>query len=204
MAAFMRRFAQFLGAEDGIVNAADTATAANTAATAATAQTADDAAMLAGAGPEAYTNPVFGVSLARDFSRTGVLAAGVTAEIVSINFDSPTAGYIALDYYASFQRQAADTALIVKVAVDDTSCATSIDASSAYTAVDLVNDFDTAAGTLVLETTAGTHTYTLCGGYRDADAAVVTAAIDGTFSTGESALVPLMVGAEESDGSDFD
>jgi hypothetical protein len=48
MSAFMRRFAAFLGAEDGIVDAADSATTADSATAADSATTADDADMLDG------------------------------------------------------------------------------------------------------------------------------------------------------------
>jgi hypothetical protein len=170
MSAFMQRFAAFLGAEDGTVDEAD------------------NAQMLAGAAPSAYTNEVFGKSLERDFVRSGLLGVGTTATITTVDYTAPADGYVSLDYYASFLYLATDTALIIKVSVDP-SCSPDIDESSSYTTVDSVNRFGNAAGSIILPVSAGANTFALCGAYESGDANIVDAAINGTFSTTGTATV---------------
>jgi hypothetical protein len=150
MAAFMRRFAQYLGAEDGTPALADHAT------------TADNAAQLGGQDPAAYDTFVVADS-AEDL---GVMTA-VTA-VASTTFSASTASAAAINGTASFRLNDGTLADVMLWAqLDDSSCDPDDRISGAFAVATvapdgtepLLNSAAFAAGTSL---SAGTHTLTLC------------------------------------------
>jgi hypothetical protein len=154
MAAFMRRFSQYLGAEDGTPALADHAT---------TAGNANDAAQLGGQDPAAYDTFVVADSAEGLGDVTGVTA------VASTTFSASTASAAVINGTASFSINAGPFAdVTIWAQLDDTTCDDPGDAipgatGSATVAPDgtepVQNTAAFAAGTSL---SAGTHTLTLC------------------------------------------
>ena len=188
MSAFMRRLAENQVVDAATALTADSAAHADHATAADSATMADDSALLEGEPTLAYTNEVFGKNLERDFGRNGLLGASATALITSVDFTAPADGFVSVDYYASFNYIATDTALIIKLGLDPT-CAVEFDESSSYTALDSTSQFANASGSITLPVTAGTNSFALCGAYETGDVDIVDAGISGIFSTVGTATV---------------
>ncbi len=148
------------------------------AATATMASTATNATLLAGKGPNSYSNPVFG-------SASTVVGPGYFDAIpmVTVTFTAPANGYVALSYFASVAYWTTDTAAAIGVGEDDPTC---LNADFwAYTSVSAApgSDYGTAAGSVVLPVATGTHTYYLCGARDYGDVDLLSANLQGVFST---------------------
>ncbi|HDL41867.1 MAG TPA: hypothetical protein ENG98_02495 [Actinobacteria bacterium] len=140
MAAFMRRFAAYIDAEDG------------------TPAQADNADLLDGRDATDLLNGVAGTN-AGDDTLKNVGINDATNTIQSIAITAPADGFLVVNAFTSW-RDPIDTYLSVQI--DDTTCNNSAKPSVMFFATG--DDQATVAGTAMVEVTAGAHTITLCAG----------------------------------------
>lgn len=112
MAAFMRRFAQYLDAEDGTPALADNATTADSA------TTADDAEMVDGYNANSLNRVAFDVDQIGSPVSIGGIADAET--VLSVEITAPTGGYITVDGQIGLTRDAGVAGgAVCSVSVDD-------------------------------------------------------------------------------------
>ena len=152
MSAFMRRFAAFLGAEDGVVSEAD------------------DAGTLDGAAPTAYQTVVSGQAFDWNGKGTIELAAGVATTIVETTIAAPADGYLMITNTAALTSKAPGWITGTWVQLDDTVCAGTstvpvdhVPGTLVYTSAEDTDDENAHAGSAVVAVSAGDHTVTYCG-----------------------------------------
>lgn len=104
MAAFMRRFAAFLGAEDGIVNEADTAATAVSATTADSATTAGDADTVDGY----EANELVRVAGTNDSAQVDDWDGSAALTTVT-TIEAPTDGFLLITFNANLAQDASET-----------------------------------------------------------------------------------------------
>ncbi len=183
MAAFLRRFAAYIGAEDGTPAQADNATTADSA------TTADDADMLGGLAPDAYDTFIVSESTSPFLDLSGGATEVLTTTV------SPTAAsnaavnaVIGLSYNGGADGIADISAW---VEVDNTTCDTTGAASPFYVATVADGGLEPLLATLSIaggtELAAGSHTLTVCA--QGGTAAAETVGINVVVSPSAASVV---------------
>jgi hypothetical protein len=186
MAAFMRRLAQYIDAEDGTPAQADNAT---------TADSAGDADALAGAGPESYQTIV--QADACSFADCVATVAFDIASHASVTIDAPADGVMQITGSVSaFGDTAGNNVMQIWTAInrtDNSGCGTWFfapgQAAAGSFAIEDVNTSDAAAlpSVAAINVPAGTHTVHLCAiGADDID--VENASLTVQWTQGGSGL----------------
>jgi hypothetical protein len=206
MAAFMKRFAQYLGAEDGTPAQADHATTADSA------TSADDASMLAGASPTAYQTLIWGVACDTDCEG----APASATEQLRITVSPPSSGTLLVSMATDLQDPAGIARGLRGWITLDSACQdlpTSgspsgiVKGSFAWQEWDAATGFAdlSVASTTAIPIPSGSHTLRLCndnggfGGAGDVLSAVLTATWSslGSVTTASSGADPVFMDTSE-------
>jgi hypothetical protein len=176
MAALMRRFAAYLGAEDGVVN---------------------DAAMLDGEDPTAYRSTVSGQAFSEFTAGTFSLPAAVATKIVETTVAAPADGYLMITNTATVNSAAPALATATWVQLNDPVCKGNTKApgefvvgTHSYSSAADITDENAHAGSAVVAVTAGNQTLTFCGAaHESGPSRVYSANVMGLWTSEGSASV---------------
>lgn len=164
MAAFMRRFSQYLGAEDGTPAQADNATTANNAAQ------ADNADMLDGKDPAAYRS-ILAVDAHHTFTDPADPLAVGSHELAAVDITAPTSGVILVNGVTTWESEATDSNVVTWLEIDtSTPCDSFVDGDvlpASFSELWVDGDDVFGSGTTVSVApvevgSAGTHTLYSC------------------------------------------
>lgn len=178
MSAFMRRFAQYIGAEDGTPAQADNAdtvdgrNARDLLTRAVTRRSADEANLPLGQLPD-YTN------------------------VSSVEIVAPSDGAIVVHYSLSAERAASSTAFRIGVSRGN-NCSNVDGNTHVYGSLAENSLWDTAAGSATFSVASGTHSFTLCG-HTEAAAATVDASSMTAMFVADGTNLPIV--SSQDDGS---